>query len=126
VTFQPAFAGLSAARRVARAVIAAREAVSDAGVEWTPELRENAAIITGSCVGGQSTEDIGFQELYKLGHGRVHPLTIPKTMANAGARLNTRRMHPRNALNQNPMTSISGRSAALINAIGSRPTNGSS
>jgi len=67
------------------AVIAAREAVAGAGVSWTPELRESAAIVTGSCVGGQSTEDIGFQEVYKLGHNRVHPLTIPKTMANAGA-----------------------------------------
>jgi nodulation protein E len=67
------------------AVIAAREAVTDAGIQWTPELRETAAIITGSCVGGQSTEDIGFTEVYKLGHNRVHPLTIPKTMANAGA-----------------------------------------
>jgi nodulation protein E len=67
------------------AVIAAREATADAGVEWTPELRESTAIVTGSCVGGQSTEDIGFHEVYKLGHNRVHPLTIPKTMANAGA-----------------------------------------
>jgi len=67
------------------AVIAAREAVACAGVEWTPALCETAAIITGSCVGGQSTEDIGFHEIYKLGHNRVHPLTIPKTMANAGA-----------------------------------------
>jgi nodulation protein E len=67
------------------AVIAAREAVQDAAVEWTPALRETAAIVTGSCVGGQSTEDIGFVEVYKLGHNRVHPLTIPKTMANAGA-----------------------------------------
>jgi len=67
------------------AVIAAREAVEDAGVQWTQELRETAAIITGSCVGGQSTEDIGFNEVYRLGHNRVHPLTIPKTMANAGA-----------------------------------------
>jgi nodulation protein E len=67
------------------AVIAAREAVTEAGIQWTPELRENTAIITGSCVGGQSTEDIGFVEVYKLGHNRVHPLTIPKTMSNAGA-----------------------------------------
>jgi nodulation protein E len=67
------------------AVIAAREAVQDAGVVWTTELRETSAIITGSCVGGQSTEDIGFVELYQKGHNRVHPLTIPKTMANAGA-----------------------------------------
>jgi nodulation protein E len=67
------------------AVIAAREAVADAGIEWTPELRERAAIVTGSCVGGQSTEDTGFVEIYKKGLNRVHPLTIPKTMANAGA-----------------------------------------
>ena len=67
------------------AVIAAREAVADAGIEWNNSLREQAAIVTGSCVGGQSTEDIGFLEVYKLGHNRVHPLTIPKTMANAGA-----------------------------------------
>src|SRR3954451_20047097 len=67
------------------AVIAAREAVASAGVEWTPELRAQAAIITGSCVGGQGTEDVGFQDIYKKGLNRVHPLTIPKTMANAGA-----------------------------------------
>ncbi|MGB9455230.1 MAG: beta-ketoacyl-[acyl-carrier-protein] synthase family protein [Bryobacteraceae bacterium] len=67
------------------AVIAAREAVTCAGVHWTPELRETAAIITGSCVGGQSTEDVGFHDVYKMGLNRVHPLTIPKTMANAGA-----------------------------------------
>jgi len=67
------------------AVIAAREAVADSGIEWTAALRENSAIITGSCVGGQSTEDAGFTNVYKLGQTRVHPLTIPKTMANAGA-----------------------------------------
>ncbi len=67
------------------AVIAAREAVSDAGIQWTPKLREAGAIITGSCVGGQSTEDAGFHAVYKMGQNRVHPLTIPKTMANAGA-----------------------------------------
>jgi len=67
------------------AVIAAREAVEHAGIRWTPQLQESAAIITGSCVGGQSTEDAGFVNVYKLGLNRVHPLTIPKTMANAGA-----------------------------------------
>ena len=67
------------------AVIAAREAVADSGIEWAAALRENSAIITGSCVGGQSTEDAGFTNVYKLGQTRVHPLTIPKTMANAGA-----------------------------------------
>ncbi len=67
------------------AVIAAREALADSGLPLTPELRENTAIVTGSCVGGQSAQDQGFWAVYKEGRGRVHPLTIPKTMANAGA-----------------------------------------
>jgi nodulation protein E len=67
------------------AVIAAREAVRDSGIEWTAELRERAAIVTGSCVGGQNTMDEGFQNLYLQHKPRVNPLTIPRTMANAGA-----------------------------------------
>ena len=67
------------------AVVAAREAVADAGLKLTPELAQRTAVMLGSCVGGQSTEDTGFQELYRAGRNRVHPMTIPKTMANAGA-----------------------------------------
>lgn len=67
------------------AVVAAREAVAHSGIEWTVDMRENAAIVTGSCVGGQSTENQGFWDVYKMGKPRVHPMTIPKTMANAGA-----------------------------------------
>jgi nodulation protein E len=67
------------------AVVAAREAVVQSGIEWTPELKENSAIVTGSCIGGQTTENQGFWDVYKLGKPRVHPMTIPKTMANAGA-----------------------------------------
>jgi nodulation protein E len=67
------------------AVIAAREAVRDAALDWTLAQRTDAAVITGACVGGQSTQDQGFVDLYRLGRNRVHPLTIPRTMANAGA-----------------------------------------
>jgi nodulation protein E len=67
------------------AVVAAREAVCQSGVEWSENLRENSAIVTGSCVGGQATENQGFWDVYKMGKTRVHPMTIPKTMANAGA-----------------------------------------
>ncbi len=67
------------------AVVAGREAVRHSGIEWTPELRETTAIVTGSCIGGQTTEDKGFVEVYKRGRPRPHPMTIPKTMANAGA-----------------------------------------
>jgi nodulation protein E len=67
------------------AVVAARAAVADAGVDWTPRLRERTAVVTGSCVGGQSSEDAGFFHLYHERRPGVHPLTIPRIMANAGA-----------------------------------------
>ena len=66
-------------------VVAAREALRHSGVELTPELRENSAIVCGSAVGGQAAIESGFEDLWVQGRGRVHPLTIPKTMANAGA-----------------------------------------
>ena len=66
-------------------VVAARQAIHDSGVELTPELREQTAIICGSAVWGQSAIEAGFEDLWVNGRGRVHPLTIPKTMANAGA-----------------------------------------
>jgi nodulation protein E len=66
-------------------VIAAREAVAQAGIEWTEELRDSSAIITGSCMGGRFTEEMGYWELFHHGRHRVHPLTIPLGMSNAGA-----------------------------------------
>ena len=66
-------------------VIAAREAIAAACIEWTPGLRESTAIVTGSCTGGQTTEDEGFVNLYRNNNPRVNPLTIPRTMENAAA-----------------------------------------
>lgn len=66
-------------------VAAAREAVSDAGVEWTDHLRGKTCLVTGSCLGGQTTEDGAFHTLYAANRNRVHPLTIPRVMANAAA-----------------------------------------
>jgi nodulation protein E len=63
------------------AVVAAREAVKASGL--TIDGRR-CAIITGSCSGGQTTEDVNFHSFYAL-KGRVSPLTIPMVMANAGA-----------------------------------------
>ncbi len=67
------------------AVVAAREAVRDSGIEWTQKLREQTGIVTGSCVGGKSTEDTGYQELYLNKRQRISPLTIMRSMGNAGA-----------------------------------------
>lgn len=67
------------------AVIAARQALADAGMTIDPDLAGRTAVITGSCVGGQTSSDEGFVSLYQKNINRVHPLTIPRTMANAGA-----------------------------------------
>jgi nodulation protein E len=66
------------------AVVAAREAMAQSGLELTPAMREDGAIITGSCIGGRSAEEVGYRELYIHGRNRVHPLTIPLGMSNAG------------------------------------------
>jgi nodulation protein E len=67
------------------ALIAAREALRDSGITLGAGLREQTAIVTGSCMGGQSTQDTAFVELYQRDLGRVHPLSIPRTMASAAA-----------------------------------------
>jgi len=67
------------------ALVAAREAIRDSGIEFTPALRDSTAVVTGCCLGGQTAEDAEFETLYRQGRNRVHPLTIPRTMANAGA-----------------------------------------
>src|SRR6202142_2555694 len=66
-------------------VVAAREALRNSGLVLKPEMRERSAIVCGSAVGGQAAIEAGFEDLYVAGRGRVHPLTIPKTMSNAGA-----------------------------------------
>ena len=67
------------------AVIAAREAVTTSGLRFGDLLSERSAVVTGTSVGGQFSEEEGYYRLYKLGTPRVPPLTIPRTMSNAGA-----------------------------------------
>ena len=67
------------------ATVAAREAVGRSGLRFDRELADRTAVITGSSVGGQFSEEEGYQRLYREGNPRVAPLTIPRTMANAGA-----------------------------------------
>ena len=67
------------------ALIAAEEAVAQSGIEWTEALREDAAVITGSSLGGRAAEEAGYWELFHHNRTRVHPLTIPLSMSNAGA-----------------------------------------
>ncbi|MEJ7812548.1 MAG: beta-ketoacyl-[acyl-carrier-protein] synthase family protein [Gemmatimonadaceae bacterium] len=66
-------------------MIAAREAVADAGIEWTPTLRERTGIVTGSCLGGRVAEHKVLAELNTNGRARAHPFSIPRAMDNAAA-----------------------------------------
>jgi nodulation protein E len=66
-------------------LVAAREAARDAGVEWTAELRERTALVTGSCLGGKISEDQTFAAVYGSEGRRAHPLAIPRAMSNAAA-----------------------------------------
>ncbi|MDQ2842195.1 MAG: beta-ketoacyl-[acyl-carrier-protein] synthase family protein [Acidobacteriota bacterium] len=67
------------------ATVAAREAVKQSGICFKGELGNESAVITGSSVGGQFTEEEGYKRLYIEKSPRVAPLTIPRTMSNAGA-----------------------------------------
>ncbi len=64
-------------------LIAAHEAMAVSGIEWTSELRGRSAIVTGTAVGGQTTEDRAFEDLYLRNRTRFNPLSIPRVMANA-------------------------------------------
>ncbi|MFQ5349572.1 MAG: beta-ketoacyl-[acyl-carrier-protein] synthase family protein [Thermoanaerobaculia bacterium] len=68
-------------------VVAAREAVADSGLGPEDLGGARCGVVTGSCVGGQSSEDQAFVRLYRDGRSRVHPLSVPRIMANAGASL---------------------------------------
>ncbi|HEX4168077.1 MAG TPA: beta-ketoacyl-[acyl-carrier-protein] synthase family protein [Bryobacteraceae bacterium] len=67
------------------AVVAAREAVRQSGITFEHGLEDHTAVITGSSVGGQFSEEDGYRRLYRENNPRVAPFTIPRTMANAGA-----------------------------------------
>ena len=67
------------------AVIAAREAVADAGLVCSEKILTDAAAIIGSGCGGKHTDEATYDQLYKQQRKRAHPLTIPKGMPSAAA-----------------------------------------
>ncbi len=68
------------------AVVAARQAWRDSGLTMTSALAPRTACIVGTGAGGQGTLEDGYDRL-GVSNGRLHPLTIPRLMANAGASL---------------------------------------
>ena len=75
------------------AIIAAREAVADAGLGVDDIDISEAAVILGTGCGGKCTDEETYDTLYKRGRKRVHPLTIPRGMPSAGASMVSKFLH---------------------------------
>jgi nodulation protein E len=77
---------LSTLDRVSQfAVVAAREAITQAAITFDMPLSLRTATIIGTGVGGQTTVDESFRRVYLEKKTRLFPLSIPKLMANAPA-----------------------------------------
>ncbi|MCZ6523852.1 MAG: beta-ketoacyl-[acyl-carrier-protein] synthase family protein [Alphaproteobacteria bacterium] len=67
------------------ALVAAREAIADSGLEFGDGLGARTATIIGTGAGAQNTLDDNYRRVYSEGAKRLHPLTIPRLMFNAPA-----------------------------------------
>lgn len=67
------------------AVIAARQAIAQSGIEFTEELSLRAGVVLGNSGGGMTTLDENYRSVYEDGKNRVHPFVVPKLMNNAAA-----------------------------------------
>ncbi len=67
------------------AVLAAREAMAEAGLCIEGELAERSGVVLGTSGGGLQTQDENFRLVYEEGKNRVHPFIVPRLMNNAAA-----------------------------------------
>ena len=66
-------------------LIAAREAIAQAGLEFSGELAARSGVVLGNSGGGMTTLDENYRSVYEDGKNRVHPFVVPKLMNNAAA-----------------------------------------
>ena len=67
------------------ALVAAAQAVSDAGLGFSDADRERAGVFVGTGMGGAQTTEDGYLTLYAEGADRVRPYTVLMAMTNAAA-----------------------------------------
>ncbi|QYZ71241.1 beta-ketoacyl-[acyl-carrier-protein] synthase family protein [Neotabrizicola shimadae] len=79
-------ARLSAMDRFSQfAVVSARQALLQSGLDLSPKLKAGAGVILGTAGGGMTTSDESYRSVYEEGKNRVHPLLVPRLMHNAAA-----------------------------------------
>ena len=66
-------------------LIAAREALGQAGLQFSGALANRSGVVLGTSGGGLSTQDENYRAVYEDGKNRVHPFIVPKLMNNAAA-----------------------------------------
>ncbi len=66
-------------------LIAAREAIAQAGLAFSGDLAARAGVVLGNSGGGMTTLDDNYRTVYEDGKNRVHPFVVPKLMNNAAA-----------------------------------------
>lgn len=66
-------------------LLAANEAMAQSGLRFDEASGTRAAVIVGTGVGGETTQDAASEKLYGENAQRLHPLTIVRIMANAVA-----------------------------------------
>ena len=67
------------------ALLAAREAIDQAGLTFTGDLAASTGVVLGTSGGGLTTQDENYRTVYEEGKNRVHPFVVPKLMNNAAA-----------------------------------------
>ena len=65
------------------ALVAAKQAIASAGIEWTDETRASTGVFFGTGMGGSTTTDEGYATLYRDGSDRIKPFTVLTAMNNA-------------------------------------------
>ena len=67
------------------ALLSTREAVKQARLDFTGKLSESSAVLFGTGIGGQETQDQGFYRLYAENKRQLHPFTVPKLIPSSAA-----------------------------------------
>ena len=65
------------------ALLSAKEAMEQSGLEITENLMLRAGVIMGTAGGGLHTQDESYRNVYEAGKNRVHPFVVPRLMNNA-------------------------------------------
>lgn len=64
-------------------LLAAREALGQAGLVFNGALADRSGVVLGTSGGGLNTQDENYRAVYETGKNRVHPFIVPKLMNNA-------------------------------------------